>query len=99
MATAALSVVAIILLHRRHQAGRWAAWVTAIVGTVDLISATITGIDEKLTDIATDLSWLNLAFYVPILWVTAVMLLWQLYTRRTEALYGEPAVVAASGTN
>lgn len=86
LATAVLAVVTIAVLHRRLEAGRWLAWITAVFGTVDLVSATITGIGEHLTDTATDLSWLNLAFYVPILWVTAIMLFWQLYTRRHEPL-------------
>ena len=86
LATAALAVLAIIVLHRGLEIGRWLAWLTAVVGTIDLISATITGIDQELTASATDLSWLILAFYVPILWVTAIMLFWQLVTRRSDAI-------------
>ncbi len=92
LATAILAVATIIVLHNRLELGRWLGWAVAIVGTVDLVSATITGIDERLTDTATDLSWFNLAFYVPILWVTAIMLFWQLYTRRSEPLDAEPGL-------
>jgi hypothetical protein len=86
LATAGLAVATIVVLHLRLDAGRWLAWVTAVVGTIDPLSATIVGIGEHLTDTATDLSWFILAFYVPILWVTAVILFWQLFTRRREPL-------------
>ena len=87
LATAVLAVLAIVALHKRLEPGRYLAWVVAIVGTADLISASVAGIGQELTETATDFSWFILAFIVPILWVTSVMLFWQLYTRRTKPLY------------
>jgi type III secretory pathway component EscS len=87
LATAIVAFTAMWALHQRAAIGRHLAWLAAIIGTADLISAAAVGVDEKLTDTATDLSWFTLAFYVPILWVTGVMLLWQLWTRRSEPLF------------
>jgi hypothetical protein len=40
---------------------------------------------------ATDPSWFILAFYVPFLWVTAVLLIWQLVARRRKPLGSNPS--------
>ena len=64
------------------------AWLVAIVGTADLFSATAVGISQKLTDTASNWSWFILAFYVPFLWVAAIMLFCQLIARRREPLAG-----------
>ena len=86
LGTAVLAVAAMWAIRQRLAAGRLLAWLVAVVGTADLVSATAVGLDQHLTDTATNLSWLALAFYTPILWVTGVMLFWQLYTRRAEPL-------------
>lgn len=86
LATAILAIAAMWAIHQRVAFGRYLAWLATIVGAADLVSATAVGLDQKLTDTATDLSWLILAFYVPFLWVTAALLFWQLYTRRHESL-------------
>ena len=90
LATTILALIAIWALRYRLTAARPLVWPTLVVGIVDLISATITAIDQQLTDTATDFSWFILAFYVPFLWVTAIMLIWQLYTRRSEPLHPVP---------
>jgi hypothetical protein len=91
LATSVVALITLWALRRRLLAGRALAWLVAVIGTADLVSATIVGINGKLTDTATDLSWLILAFYVPVLWITAVMLFWQLISRRRELL-GPPNV-------
>jgi hypothetical protein len=35
-------------------------------------------VSEHLTDTASDWSWVILAFYVPVLWVAAVLTFWQI---------------------
>jgi hypothetical protein len=90
VATSALAILAIWALRRPFQAGRTLAWLAAIVGTVDLVSATVAGIANDITETASGWTWFVLAFYVPILWVTAVMLLWQLTSRRAEPLAEQP---------
>ena len=94
LATAVLAVAAMWAIRQRLAAGRLLAWLVAVVGIADLVSATAVGVDQQLTDTATDFSWFVLAFYTPILWVTGVMLLWQLYTRRSEPLDAPAAAVA-----
>jgi hypothetical protein len=86
LATAALALVAVWSLRRPLPGARTLAWLVAIVGAADLVNATVVGIDNKLTETATDWSWFILAFYVPFLWVATVTLVWQLITRRAEPL-------------
>jgi len=45
------------------------------------------GIREHLMGAASGATWLILAFYVPLIVVSVVLLVWQLYARRGEALY------------
>ncbi|NUR07225.1 MAG: hypothetical protein HOQ45_09460 [Nocardioidaceae bacterium] len=86
LTTAVLALMSLIALRRLHPSARPLVWVVAVVGAADLVSATATGISERLTDTASDWSWVILAFYVPALWVTAVLTFWQLLTRRQESL-------------
>lgn len=88
--TSALAILAIWALRRPFRTGRTLAWLAAIVGTADLVNATVVGIDNDITATASGWTWFVLAFYVPILWVTAVMLLWQLTSRRGEPLAEQP---------
>ena len=87
LATAVLALIAIWILRTKHPFGRIMAWIVAVVGLADLISATATGISQELVDTASSWSWVILAIYAPILWVTIVMLFWQLYRRSDEPLY------------
>jgi hypothetical protein len=88
--TSALAILAIWALRRPFRTGRTLAWLAAIVGTADLVNATVVGIDNDITATASGWTWFVLALYVPILWVTAVMLLWQLTSRRGEPLAEQP---------
>ena len=53
-----------------------------VVTVIDLANALIEGIREELLGKATDVSWLILTFYVPLLWVTIGLLGWLILTRR-----------------
>ena len=86
LATATLALVALWALRLRLSTALALTWLVAVGGTVDLVSATITGVSNDLLDTASDFSWFILAFYVPFLWVTAVLLFWQLISRRHEPL-------------
>jgi hypothetical protein len=92
LTTAVLALLALIALRRRHTTARALVWVVAVVGTADLVSATVTGIREQLTNTASDWSWVILAFYAPVLWVVSVLTFWQLLTRRKESLRGSETV-------
>lgn len=86
LVTAVLALISIAALRRGLGAARVLVWATAIIGTADLVSATVVGISGHLIDTASNWSWIILAVYVPVLWITAVMIFWQLLTRRNELL-------------
>jgi hypothetical protein len=81
---ACLAVVGVWLLRRRSRAVVPFLWLFIAVAAADLVNATVLGIRENATDTATDLSWLILSVYVPILWATLALAAWQLATRRTD---------------
>ena len=96
LASSVLALVTIWALRRPLAVGRPLAWLAAGVGIADLVSASLVGIRSGLTDTASDWSWFVLAVYVPFLWVTAIMIVWQLTTRRREPLRGtEPTMTNA----
>lgn len=86
LVTAVLALISIAALRRGLGAASVLVWATAIIGTADLVSATVAGIGGHLIDTASNWSWFILAVYVPVLWITAVMIFWQLLTRRNEPL-------------
>ena len=92
LATAVLALVALLALRRGTPVARALMWVLAIVGTADLISATVTGVAGHLADTASGWSWFILAFYVPALWVAEVLTFWQLIARRRESLVAREQV-------
>jgi len=81
-----LAVISIAALHYRV---RWApvlVWVFAVEATSDLINATVAGVRDQAFATASNVSWLILTFYVPLLWVSLGLMVWQLYARRQEPL-------------
>lgn len=86
LVTAVLALISIAALRRGLAGARLLVWATAIIGTVDLVVATVAGVNGHLLDTASNWSWFILAFYVPVLWITAVMIFWQLLTRRNQPL-------------
>jgi len=82
LASAVLALGSLWALRGRTRLAVPLVWVFVIVGTVDLISSTVVGIHGQLTNTASDLSWFILAFYVPFLWVSIVVIVWQLVSRQ-----------------
>jgi hypothetical protein len=80
----ALAIAAIAALHRGSRLGIGLAWLLAVETVWDLVNASIAGIRENLFESASGLTWLILTFYVPLLWVSLGLIVWQLYTRRHE---------------
>ena len=93
LVSAALALAALWMIRTRSTGALAVTWVFAIVASADLISATAIGVNESLVDTASNVSWVILAFYVPFLWVTIVMVFWQLLARRSE-VRGSPASAA-----
>ncbi len=81
---AVLAVLTIIALRKRTPIAIGLAWLFAVETALDLAMGAVAGIDEQLFETASAVTWLILAFYVPLLWVTLGLIVWQLYSRRGE---------------
>ncbi len=81
----ALSVAVILALHARARVAIPLTWLFVLATIADLLNAAIGGMNGML-ERANGVTWLILVFYVPALWVTLGLVLWQLVTRRGEAL-------------
>ena len=81
-----LAVISIVALHYRVRMAPVLVWVLVAATIVDLVNATIAGVREQLFATASGLTWLILTFYVPVLWVSLGLIVWQLYSRRQEPL-------------
>lgn len=86
MAGACLALAALWLLRYRARAAIVVLWAFVIESAVDLTNATVMGIHEKALDTAHAVTWLTLNFYAPLLWVSLALLVWQLVSRRGDAL-------------
>jgi len=91
-----LAVVTIIALRYRVRLAIVLAWAFVLETAADLINSTIAGLREQLFATASGVTWIILTFYVPLLWVSLGMVVWQLYSRRRETLGPAPAKLASS---
>jgi hypothetical protein len=90
VAGAVLAFVAIALLRARSRLAVPVAWVLALETVYDTYSNISGGVREHLMGAATGVTWMVLSFFVPMVVVSCVLLIWQLYARRREAL--DPAL-------
>lgn len=74
-------------LHLELSVGRWLIWLVPVLGVVDAFLASTTAVAENFIASMSNLAWFILVFYVPLLIITELMLIWQLYSRRNEPLY------------
>ena len=81
-----LAMVSIVALHDRARIAPVLIWVFVAETVYDLVDSTIAGVREQLFASASGVTWLILTFYVPLLWVSLALIVWQLYARRHEAL-------------
>jgi hypothetical protein len=91
---AGLALLGIWLLRRRSAAAIPVVWLFVVETALDLAYGAVSGIRHHATDTAHDLTWVILNFYVPVLWVSTVLVAWQLVTRRNQLL-GGPDVESA----
>jgi hypothetical protein len=84
--SALLAFATIIALHYRAPIGVVFAWVFSAVGIADLLSAMAGGVQANLFAKAAGTTWFILTFYVPVLWLSHVLIIWQLLSRRNEPL-------------
>jgi hypothetical protein len=89
---AILAFAAIALLQMRSRLGLFVAAVLVAETAYDTVTNIHGGMQEHLLGAASGLSWFILAFYVPAVVVSAVLIAWQLLSRRREPLVAEMGV-------
>jgi hypothetical protein len=62
------------------------AWLLVAETAYDTVSNIAGGVHEQLMGAASGVTWMILVFFVPAVVVSTVLLAWQLYARRHEAL-------------
>ena len=82
----AVAVVAIAALRFRARVAPFLVWILVAETALDLVHTTILGVQEHLYATASAVTFLIVAFYVPLLWISVVLMAWQLYSRRNEPL-------------
>jgi hypothetical protein len=80
----ALALATLYALRFRSRLAVPLAWVFVVATVIDLGNAAVAGIREELFDKAADVTWMILTFYVPLLWVSVVLVAWRLWTHRGE---------------
>lgn len=83
---AIMAFVTIALLRYRSRLAIPLAWLLAAETAYDTVSNIRGGVREHLISAAGGVTWLILSFFVPMVVVSGVLLVWQLYSRRNEAL-------------
>jgi len=81
---AILAVSAIIALRYKARIAIGLIWLFAAETAFDLVNSTIAGVSEHLFETAAALTWLILTFYVPILWISLGLIVWQLLIKQNE---------------
>jgi hypothetical protein len=86
VAGAVIAFVAIALLRRRVRLTIPLVWLLAAETAYDTVTNIHGGIQEHLMGAASGVTWLILVFFVPMVVVSGVLMVWQLYSRRNEGL-------------
>ena len=82
-----LAVAAIVALrYCWRRLATFLIWLLAAETTLDLVYTAALGVREQLYASASNLTWLIVSFYVPLLWVSLGLIVWQMYSRRDEQL-------------
>jgi hypothetical protein len=91
VAGAIIALAAIVLLRLKANAGVMLAWLLVIETATDTVLNIHGGIEEHLMGAASGVVWMILVFYVPAIVVSVGLLIWQLVTRRHEAIAADGA--------
>lgn len=81
-----LAIVAICALSIRARWSILMVWLLVAETLSDTVTNVADGIHEQLFGAANGVTWMVVTFYVPLLVVSIGLTVWQLYTRRGEAL-------------
>ena len=84
LAGAALAFVSLVALRYRSGLATVLVWIFVAATVVDLTNAFLRGVRDDLFDTATDVSWMILIFYVPALWISVALVVWQQLRARRE---------------
>jgi hypothetical protein len=86
VAGAIIAFAAIVMLRHRVRLGLALIWLLAAETAYDTVTNIHGGVREHLMGAASGVTWMILVFFVPIVVVSAVLMVWQVYARRGEAL-------------
>ena len=81
-----LAIAAIVALRYRWRFAPVLVWLLVAETLVDLVYTSLLGVQEQLFASASNLTWLIVSFYVPLLWVNLGLIVWQMCARRDEPL-------------
>jgi len=87
---AIVAFTAIVLLRQRAFAGVVLCWLLVTETAVDTFLNIRGGVEEHLMGAASGVTWMILVFFVPAVVVSVGLLVWQLVSRRQEALADNP---------
>jgi hypothetical protein len=76
-----LALLALAAIRFRSTLWKMLTWLFVCATVADLGNALVVGLREELFARASGVSWLILTFYVPALWVTTGLVVWQLVSR------------------
>ncbi len=88
---AVIGFITIALLRQRIRVAIPLAWLLVAETAYDTVTNVQGGIREHLMGAASGVTWIVLVFFVPAVIVSTLVLAWQLYSRRGEALDGRHA--------
>ena len=81
-----LAIAAISALRYRWRVAPLLTWLLVAETAFDLVYTAALGAREQLYASASGVTWLIVSFYVPLLWVSLGLIIWQMYARRNEPL-------------
>ncbi len=81
-----LAVLALLALRARARMAIPLVWLFVVATAADLSNGLVGGMREGMLGKANGVTWLILVFYVPALWTTLALVVWQLLARRGEPL-------------
>jgi hypothetical protein len=85
-----LALAAIFALRCRWRAAPFLIWLLVAETALDLVYTAALGVREQLYESASSVTWLIVSFYVPLLWVSLGLIVWQMISRRSEPLSPVP---------
>jgi hypothetical protein len=86
VAGALLAILAIVLIRFASGIAVGVTWLFVVATVIDLGNAMAGGMREGMMAEVSGITWMILSYYVPVLWTSTVMIIWQLVTRRGEEL-------------